>query len=52
MSWLSGPCDPDEEPPEVVVISRQNGPDGRPGDLIWTDTGSGPGKEVWIPDPE
>jgi hypothetical protein len=51
VSWLNEPCDPDEEPPSVVVISRQVGPDGRLGELIWTDTGSGPGREIWVPDP-
>lgn len=51
MTWLSGPCDPDEEPPAMVVISRQEDPDGHPGKLIWTDTGSGPGRQVWVPDP-
>jgi hypothetical protein len=35
----------------MVVISRQESPDGRPGRFIWTDTGSGPGREVWVPDP-
>ncbi|GIE86778.1 hypothetical protein SAMN06264365_103407 [Actinoplanes regularis] len=52
MSRVSGACDPEDDPPTFAVISRQDGPDGRPGDLIWIDTGSGPGREVWIPDPE
>lgn len=52
MSWLSGACDPDDDPPMTVVVSRQVGPDGEPGELIWFDTGSGPGREVWVPDPE
>jgi hypothetical protein len=51
VSWLSGPCDPDEDQPVTVVVSRQESPDGRPGRFIWTDTGSGPGREIWVPDP-
>ncbi len=52
MISVSGACDPDEDLSAFAVISRRNGPDGQPGDLIWIDTGSGPGREIWIPDPE
>lgn len=52
MSWISGPCEPDDERPVTVVVCRQEGPDGEPGKLVWVDTGSGPGREIWVPDPE
>jgi hypothetical protein len=40
-----------EEPSETVVVSPQDGPGGRRGRVIWADTGSGPGMEIWVPDP-
>jgi hypothetical protein len=53
MSWLSGPCVPDEVPPAmVVVVTREESSDGQPGRLVWSDTGSGPGREVRAPDSE
>lgn len=52
MTRLSGTCDPDDEPPATVVLTRKDGSPGEPGELIWQDTGSGPGQEIWVPDPE
>ncbi|BCJ42880.1 hypothetical protein GCM10010168_03800 [Actinoplanes ianthinogenes] len=52
MSRLGGPPRPDEPPPATVVITPKDGPDGQPGELIWVDTGSGPGRTFWVPDPE
>ncbi|GIF06360.1 hypothetical protein Asi03nite_38980 [Actinoplanes siamensis] len=42
----------DDEPPSYVVVSPRMSADGRPGEVLWYDTGSGPGREVWVPDAE
>ncbi|MFC3987227.1 immunoglobulin domain-containing family protein [Actinoplanes siamensis] len=40
-----------DEPQSPVVVSPQVSADGRPGKIFWHDTGSGAGREVWVPDP-
>lgn len=54
MSWLSGPCD-DDDPPGTFLVFEDR-PEGseeprvvREGNMVWVDSGSGPGFEVPVP---
>lgn len=47
MSWLSGPCDPGDDHPTIIVSLPEEGPDGEPGEWAWVDSGAGPGVEFW-----
>ena len=51
MSWISGACDDDDAPATFVVYEdRPEGstvpPVERQGNIIWVDSGSGPGFTV------
>jgi hypothetical protein len=51
MSWASDQQDADDDRPARWVATPADGPNGEPGELIWVDTGSGPGRTFWVPDP-
>jgi hypothetical protein len=51
MSWLSGSCEDDDEPGTFIVFEdRPEGsetpPIERGGNVLWVDTGSGPGRVI------
>lgn len=48
MSWLSGPCLPEDEPPAPTVSDETVDQPERPA-VRWVDSGSGPGYEVPAP---